>query len=387
MHVAIICDALTPQDPAGQQAAALAVRLADLGYRVSLLCSQAIEPDLDERIELRRPERLPRFRAAQLIVYRRWVFRTLQAVLPDARVSFSETIPAEVMAPVRGTHRALVDEQADCMPPVSRPIARLCAMRCPLDWLSLLFERRAYRAPSVQAVCAISQRIASQIDALVQADKPETRRVALPLQTWSDFDQPASPKRKQLARGLRVNLDAKWIVFFFRSASLGGFDAMIGAFKALVDSGVDAILFLAGPTRYTHLAWIAQLGLRERVRFVGGSDQLGTLAASADLVAHPTLYDPGGWGLQPALAAGRPIITTTASDAGDLVRQRGGVVLDCPVDAGALLSAMRDRLSDETEAVARDSEGETRFPRSSPDPTLAEAIEAFLAGFNPSGSV
>ena len=135
---------------------------------------------------------------------------------------------------------------------------------------------------------------------------------------------------------------------------------------------------MAGPTRYTHLAWLAQLGLRDHVRFVGRTARLAELAAAADLVVQPTERDPAGWGIRPALQTATPIITTTACDLSGVVRQRGGTVLNSPVAPAQLLLALRERLQSLPE-----SDGEApETLRPTPDsgvPTLFEAVGTLIA--------
>lgn len=153
---------------------------------------------------------------------------------------------------------------------------------------------------------------------------------------------------------------------------------MLRAFKPLIEQGIDAAMLLAGPTRYTHLAWIGQLGLRDRVRLVGKTARIEELMAASDLIACPTKYDPVGWSVLPALTADKPVITTTACGLADAVEQRGGTVLNGPPEPIPLLEAIREQHG--RWQGGDDGQTATQSPKSAPDSSLAQAVESLLAG-------
>lgn len=79
--------------------------------------------------------------------------------------------------------------------------------------------------------------------------------------------------------------------------------------------------------RYQALA--QRLGLAERVRFLGGRDDLPCLYGAADAFVLPTLYDPMPNAALEALACGLPVVTTRQSGARELVREgENGCVVD-----------------------------------------------------------
>lgn len=148
---------------------------------------------------------------------------------------------------------------------------------------------------------------------------------------------------------------------------------MVRAFKPLIEQGVDAVLLLVGPSQYTHLAWIGQLGLRKHVRFVGKTARLDELIAASDLIASPTNDDPVGWAIRPALTSGKPIVTTTACDLAEDIRQQGGTVLPAPADPQALVQAIREH-----HRCWQDGETVPQSPRTPTDPPLIDVIEGLL---------
>jgi UDP-glucose:(heptosyl)LPS alpha-1,3-glucosyltransferase len=73
----------------------------------------------------------------------------------------------------------------------------------------------------------------------------------------------------------------------------------------------------------------ALLGLSQRVRFVGGQQDVKPYYGAADAFVLPTLYDPFPNAALEALACGLPVITTTQCGAAELIRAgENGFVCD-----------------------------------------------------------
>jgi UDP-glucose:(heptosyl)LPS alpha-1,3-glucosyltransferase len=93
------------------------------------------------------------------------------------------------------------------------------------------------------------------------------------------------------------------------------------------------------PAPYSRLA--RRLRVDDRVRFLGTRDDIRSLYAAADLLAHPTWYDPCSRVVLEALSCGLPVVTTRFNGAADVIEEgKHGVVIDSPRDAAALASAI-----------------------------------------------
>lgn len=93
-----------------------------------------------------------------------------------------------------------------------------------------------------------------------------------------------------------------------------------------------------------------------RVRFLGPTRDLATLFSAADVFTLPTLYDPFSNACLEALAAGLPVVTTTANGFSEIIIPglHGNIVEPRDVDALALaLGNWRDRDSMETASECR----------------------------------
>lgn len=99
------------------------------------------------------------------------------------------------------------------------------------------------------------------------------------------------------------------------------------------------------PARYVRLAH--RLGLADRVIFTGATDRTGAFFHAADVLVHPTYYDPCSRVVLEALAAGLPVVTTRFNGAAERIRDGlHGYVVDSPDDVEAIADRLR-RLSDD----------------------------------------
>jgi UDP-glucose:(heptosyl)LPS alpha-1,3-glucosyltransferase len=106
--------------------------------------------------------------------------------------------------------------------------------------------------------------------------------------------------------------------------------------------GPDCVLAVVGrdkPAPYRRLA--RRLRVSDRVRFLGARDDIRSLYAAADVLAHPTWYDPCSRVVLEALVCGRPVVTTRFNGAAEVMHEgQYGVVIDSPRDTAALAAAI-----------------------------------------------
>jgi UDP-glucose:(heptosyl)LPS alpha-1,3-glucosyltransferase len=89
-----------------------------------------------------------------------------------------------------------------------------------------------------------------------------------------------------------------------------------------------------------------QLGLSDRVQFLGGRPDVRELYIAADVCVLPTYYDPCSRTVLEALSLGVPCITTAYDGSAECIREgEQGVVLESPEAVDKLAEALR-RLSD-----------------------------------------
>ena len=117
---------------------------------------------------------------------------------------------------------------------------------------------------------------------------------------------------------------------------------------ALVKSATPPLLLVAGrgnPRRYRG---------GDRVRFLGPVRQMAACYAAADLFVLPTFYDPFSNACLEALAAGLPVITTTANGFSEILRPGiDGEALEDPSNAAAIAQAIEAWSDPERRAAIR----------------------------------
>lgn len=97
-----------------------------------------------------------------------------------------------------------------------------------------------------------------------------------------------------------------------------------------------------------------RLGVRARLHTPGPVADPRPLYAAADLLVHPTWYDPCSLVCLEALSMSLPVITTPPNGVRELMGQRGGIVVEAPGDPEALAAAVRVLADDSLRAFTRD---------------------------------
>ena len=87
---------------------------------------------------------------------------------------------------------------------------------------------------------------------------------------------------------------------------------------------------------------------------LGPRDDFPRLLATADLLVHPTFYDPSSRVVLEAMAARLPVVTTRWNGAADVLGT-GGRVIDDPRNAPALTAAIEGLLDEDNRAACRES--------------------------------
>ena len=110
----------------------------------------------------------------------------------------------------------------------------------------------------------------------------------------------------------------------------------------------DALFLLAGdgPERARLEARATELGVAERVRFLGRREDVPELMAACDLFALPSLYEGSSLAVLEAMAAGIPVVSSAIGGTEELIEDGLSGLLVAPGDAPALAAALRRLLSD-----------------------------------------
>jgi len=122
---------------------------------------------------------------------------------------------------------------------------------------------------------------------------------------------------------------------------LKGLEPLLHA-VARIPANIPLKLLVAGSRVITPWQRLAdKLGISDRIRFIGRSADVRQVFFAADLLVHPTYYDPCSLVVLEALACGLPVITSAHNGAGERMSPpRDGYVIADPNDHQALADSL-----------------------------------------------
>lgn len=123
-----------------------------------------------------------------------------------------------------------------------------------------------------------------------------------------------------------------------------GHDALLEAIAEVP----DALFLLAGdgPERGRLEALATELGVADRVRFLGRREDVPQLLAACDVFALPSLYEGSSLAVLEAMAAGIAIVSSAIGGTEELIEDGRSGLLVPPGDAPALAAALRRLLGE-----------------------------------------
>ncbi len=151
-------------------------------------------------------------------------------------------------------------------------------------------------------------------------------------------------RRQRFRKQWRLGTDDSLILAVGSGFRAKGLDRTLRAFASLPGSILDgARLFVVGDDRTAAFENLAgRLGIRSRVRFFGGRDDVPEFLLGADLLMHPAYWENTGTVLLEAMIAGLPVIATDICGYAHYVCAGNmGEVLKSPFDQSALNRSLR----------------------------------------------
>lgn len=109
----------------------------------------------------------------------------------------------------------------------------------------------------------------------------------------------------------------------------------------------DVHLLVVGWTEgsvYPQMA--VDLGIEDRVHFLGYRNDMAELMSAADLFVYPSRYEPFALVILEAMATGLPVIASRNCGAVELLDEEAAVILEDPDDAAALAESIRNCVVD-----------------------------------------
>jgi UDP-glucose:(heptosyl)LPS alpha-1,3-glucosyltransferase len=271
--------------------------------------------------------------------------RAVQSILAEDRFSLvqsHERIPGcHVYRAGDGVHATWLDLRSR-----ARSAAPWLTSVSPWHRYTLAAEAAMFRHPNLRAVICNSRMVMKDIAARfgTPVDKLHVIYNGVDLTHFHPSLRKAHRVATRLALGIS---EATRVILFVGSGfERKGIPVLLQALAAMKQR--DALLLVVGRDRKEHRmkALSQQLGIADRVRFLGALDDVRPYYGTADCFALPTLYDPMPNAALEALACGLPIVTTTTCGAAELVQSdASGRVVDA-LDRTALTEALDATLSE-----------------------------------------
>lgn len=139
-----------------------------------------------------------------------------------------------------------------------------------------------------------------------------------------------------------------------------------------------ALFVLAGdgPERERLEARARDIGIEDRVRFLGLRDDVGALLAACDLFVLPSLYEGLPLSVLEAMAVARPVIATSVGGTAEAVIDGENGLVVPPADPAALAAAINSLLSDPARATRMGQAGRARVIESFSIESMVRGVEA-----------
>ncbi|MEQ8764963.1 MAG: glycosyltransferase family 4 protein [Planctomycetota bacterium] len=255
--------------------------------------------------------------------------------------------------PHGGVHAAAIDAliRAGSPAPWVQALRRLGKTLSPKQIFFRHLERRLVRGKERPLIAALSERVRQDF-AHYHAIPPHEIAL-LPNAIDTEHFRPGPDRRVDRIR-LRARHDLPetglLLLFVGHHFRLKGLGELIEALPTMVAAGLDPWVLVVGRGRErAYRERTRQLDVEERVRFAGFVRRVESYYHGADVLVHPTWYDPCSTVVLEALACGLPVVTTALNGAAELMRSgEHGFVVNDPQDRSGLVEALRELAHEET---------------------------------------
>lgn len=199
--------------------------------------------------------------------------------------------------------------------------ARRLANRLNLKQRSLLVQEAhlLQRHPET-LVAAVSAYVADQLRRHYRVDESRIRIVFNGVDVPETIDAERERHRTELRDQLGLRGEELVLLMVAHNFRLKGVGRTIEAVAQLDTAGRPVKVLIVGrdnPARFRRQA--DRLGVADRIIFVGPSERVWAFYAAADVLVHPTYYDPCSRVVLEALASGLPAITTIYNGAAEVM--------------------------------------------------------------------
>lgn len=353
--------------------------LAKKGLEVHIY--SAAFPQKDRRLYFHQVPVIPYPKSLQILSFAINCRRMMKEEQFDCIMGVGDTLYADLLQPHGGVHwkwfwRGLAGYRKP-FPWVFKFLGRSLS---PKQWAKGFIEDVPYA--KAKKVIAISEMVYRDISDYYGIDAD--RMVVIYNGVDIECFHPGNRRhREEIRRRYGLRPEDLVLLFVSHNFRLKGLRYLIQTLALIKRKRENVKLLVVGRDRaepYRRLA--KRVGCADDVLFAGGVRDLERYYASADILVHPTFYDPCSLVVLEALASGLPVITTISNGAGGIVTAgQEGFVLDDPRDAEVLAETILSlvdpaRLKKASVAARRLA---VKFSQKRSYQTMLEAMKSIVA--------
>ncbi len=267
----------------------------------------------------------------------------------DVVHAISPCLCADIYQPRGGTVAETIERNiATRHRPAMRYIKRTATRLDLKQRYMLAMERRIMAADRRPLVVAISDYVVRQLKNHYDLPDSRIRKVYNGVDVNDAGVEQRARDRKTIRDDFAIPPDDLLVLLVAHNFRLKGVVRWMEALAGLVKRGERNIRSLVvgrgDSQRWRRLA--LRLGIKDYLTFTGPSDRVGMFRHAADILVHPTYYDPCSRVVLEAMAAGLPCITTGWDGASEMIEDgRNGFILKDLSDTDELIDRI-DRLRD-----------------------------------------
>ncbi len=306
MRIALLARRFDPEGGGTERDLVVTARcLRDRGHQVTVYADE-IRGD-GAGIAMRRIGTPPLGRAARVLCFATLAPRVARAAGSDLILSFARVIGADVMRSGGGAHIGYLRAAHQW-----RGRAAAAAMRVsPYHAAQAFVERRGFASPRLKITICVSELVGRSLANTfgLPADRIRVLYNGVDLQRFRP--RVGNESVDQLRRELGLERGQRAVIFVGNGFARKGLGVLLRAWSSLAGA---PILLVAGADRSaaTYQRDARRFGIGDRVRFLGPRRDIERLFQACDALALPSMFEPFGNVALEAMAAGLPVLTTSA---------------------------------------------------------------------------